>query len=297
MRTGDWGLGTRDWGIGRSLTIAVLCAVAGVCADQLPLEPPHDSGQSVTGAFEGWFKNPDGSFSLLLGYYNRNLKQPLDIPVGPNNRIEPGGPDRGQPTRFLPNRQWGMFTVTVPKDFGDQKLTWTINVNGMPTVIPMSLNSLWEVSPFVDATGNTPPFIGFSEKGPFSQGPRPITTSLRTLVGVPLALTVWVADDAKQPPIAPRFKLPPVSVSWSKFRGPGDVTFSKDRPAAEPSEFSAPANTVFHGKATTNATFNQPGEYILSVVANDSSGPGGGGFQCCWTNAQVNVSVAAGTAP
>ena len=81
----------------------------GARADQLPLEPAHDSGQSVTGAYEGWFKNPDGSFSLLLGYYNRNLKQPLDIPVGPNNRIEPGGPDRGQPTHFLPNRRnpWG----------------------------------------------------------------------------------------------------------------------------------------------------------------------------------------------
>ncbi|MBV8729539.1 MAG: hypothetical protein JO336_07000 [Acidobacteriia bacterium] len=279
-------------------------ALAGLCAlwiraraAQLPLEPAHDSGQSVTGAYEGWFKNPDGSFSFLLGYYNRNLKQPLDIPVGPNNRIEPGGPDRGQPTHFLPNRQWGIFTVSVPKDFGDQKLTWTINVNGMPTVIPMSLNPLWEVSPFVDATGNTPPFIGFSEKGPLSQGPRPITASLKIAVATPLPLTVWVADDAKQPPITPRFKLPPVSLTWSKFRGPGEVTFSKDRPAADPTEFSAPPNTVFHGKATTSATFSQPGEYILSVVANDSSGPGGGGFQCCWTNAQVNVSVAANTTP
>ena len=42
--------------------------------------------------------------------------QELDIPIGPNNRIEPGGPDMGQPTHFLPGRQWGMFTVPVPKD-------------------------------------------------------------------------------------------------------------------------------------------------------------------------------------
>ena len=90
----------------------------------------HDSGQSVTGAFEGWFQNPDGSFSLLLGYYNRNLKQELDIPVGPDNRIDPGGPDQGQPTHFLPGRQWGVFTVTVPKDFGIKKLTWTLTANG-----------------------------------------------------------------------------------------------------------------------------------------------------------------------
>src|ERR1700691_4593008 len=75
-----------------------------LCAQTLPIEPARDSGASVTGAFEGWFKNADGTFSLLLGYYNRNRKQEVDLPIGPNNRIEalgsgaPGGPDRGQPT-------------------------------------------------------------------------------------------------------------------------------------------------------------------------------------------------------
>ncbi len=98
-------------------------------AQSLPFEPAHESGTSVTGAFEGWFKNPDGSFSLLLGYYNRNQKQELDIPVGPDNRIEPGGPDRGQPTHFLVGRQWGLFAVKVPSDFGENKLTWTIVAN------------------------------------------------------------------------------------------------------------------------------------------------------------------------
>ena len=39
----------------------------------VPLEPNHDTGQSVTGAFEGWFQNADGTYSILFGYYNRNL--------------------------------------------------------------------------------------------------------------------------------------------------------------------------------------------------------------------------------
>src|SRR6478735_4958458 len=103
---------------------------------QLKVEPPHDSGQSVTGAFEGWFANPDGTFSILFGYFNRNFKEELDIPIGPENRIEPGGPDQGQPTHFLPRRQWGVFTVTVPKDFGAKKLTWTLVANGKTTQIP-----------------------------------------------------------------------------------------------------------------------------------------------------------------
>src|SRR5438477_10524823 len=126
----------------------------------LPLEPPRDAGQSVTGAFEGWFKNPDGSFSLLLGYYNRNQKQEIDIPIGPLNRIEPGGPDRGQPTHFLPGRQWGLFVVRVPADFGDNKITWTLVANSMSMVIPASLKPDYEVSPLIEAAvGNTPPIL------------------------------------------------------------------------------------------------------------------------------------------
>src|ERR1700721_157502 len=117
-------------------------ALAG--AQSLPLEPRHDTGQSVTGAFEGWFRNQDGTFSILLGYYNRNQKQDLEIPVGPNNRLEPGDPDQGQPTHFLPGRQWGLFTVTVPKDFGTSKLTWTLTAGGQTMVVPASLDPLWE---------------------------------------------------------------------------------------------------------------------------------------------------------
>ena len=32
-------------------------------------------------------------------------------------------------------------------------------------------------------------------------------------------------------------------------------------------------------------------KYILRVQANDASGEGGGGFQCCWTNTHVRVTV------
>ena len=34
-----------------------------------------------------------------------------------------------------------------------------------------------------------------------------------------------------------------------------------------------------------------PGEYLLRVQGNDESGEGGGGFQCCWTNTYVKVTV------
>ena len=71
----------------------------------------------------------------------------------------------------------------------------------------------------------------------------------------------------------------------------GNVTFGSDKPAIEAEDVKAPGVVVFSGKASTTASFSEPGEYVLRAVANDWSGEGGRGFQCCWSNAQVKVSV------
>lgn len=271
-----------------SLFVAVAFVIApGASAQNLPLEPFHNSGQGVTAAFEGWFANPDGTFSILLGYYNRNQQQELDIPVGPQNKIEPGGPDRGQPTHFLPGRQWGVFTVTVPKNFGEGKLTWTLTANGQTTSVPASLAPLWEVEPFKDANGNTPPTLRFQNDAAV-QGPRPVEVALTGAVGMPVDLTVFASDDASLIPGMRKPRTPPIALTWSKFRGPGSVTFANAKP---PVEKTGDSSSGFTGKAGTTATFSEPGEYLLYLVANDWTGKGGGGFQCCWTNALVKVSV------
>ena len=262
-------------------------AAAGPAAQQLPLAPVRESGQSVTGAYEGWYQNPDGSFTMLVGYFNRNQKEILEIPVGPDNQIQPGGPDQGQPTMFLPRRQWGVFTITVPKDFGDKKLTWTLTANGVTTSIPLSLNPLWAVEPFKNAAmGNTPPTVKLEPEGTVFQGPpRGIVASYNAKLSAPIALTVWVTDDMYKDPVErPRPDAPPVTVFWSKFRGPGAVMFDKARPEVD----------IADGKATMTATFDTPGEYILRAQVNDASGEGGGGNQCCWTNVHVKVVVSPG---
>ena len=267
----------------------VLAIAAGAGAQQsLPLEPFHNSGQAVTAAFEGWFQNPDGTYSILVGYYNRNQQQEIDIPIGPDNRIEPGGPDQGQPTHFLPGRGWGLFTITVPKNFGDQQLTWTLTANGQTTKVPVNIRPLWEIEPFKDATGNTPPLLRF-ENGAQVQGPKPVTVSLSASQSTPLNLTVMASDDAKLVPGMRKPRTPPVSLTWSKYRGPGTVKFANPRPPVEAA--AAGEGAAFSGKAATTATFSEPGEYTLYLVANDWSGRGGGGFVCCWTNALVKVSV------
>lgn len=290
--------------------VAVLSAVvvaswvlvgSGQPSGQAPLSlgPAQDSGQSVTGAYEGWFPNADGTFSLLVGYMNRNLKETLDIPVGSSNRIEPGGPDRGQPTHFLPRRQYGMFTVVVSKDFATttRQLQWTIVANGHTTIIPLTLHADYHLDPFRDAvTGNTPPVLRFTKDGPRFQGPvKPLTAggvgaTYTGKVGQPVVLSVAVTDDMHAEPgdemplpgARPLVGPPPVSATWTKFRGPGLVTFKDAQP------------NVAHagdGAATTAAVFSAPGEYVLRLAGNDASGEGGGGFQCCWTSAYAKVIV------
>ena len=280
----------------------ILCA-AGLLAGGVLLSaqstaipaPRRGAGDSVTGAFEGWYYNEDGSRSFLVGYYNRNSQQTLDIPIGPNNRIEPGGPDMGQPTHFLPGRQWGMFTVNVPKDFKPtDSYTWTIVANGQSTSIPLRLKADYVMSPFTEiAVGNTPPAIRFEANGKAFQGPLATLAtafSLSGSVSQPLPLHVWVTDDMKftsgtnAPPSGARA---PVAVRWSKYRGPGAVTFDKARPELEKTSGPAP----FNGKADATAKFAEPGDYVLHLTANDYSGDGGGGFGCCWTTSLVKVSV------
>lgn len=244
---------------------------------------PHAVGQSVSPSFEGWFENPDGSFSIVFGYFNRNHEEYLDIPIGPNNRIEPGPADRGQPTHFLPRRQTGVFAVRVPSDFGDRELSWSLTAHGETIAIPGSLRSEWRIDALEEVTnGNTPPALGFEAGGETGRGPAGISTRMTAEATRPLEIAVWTTDDGISRARG-SIRVPP-GVAWSKFRGPGSVTFSELQPALDAA-----------GHAATLATFGAPGEYTLRVLAWDESGAQravmAGGFFCCWTNGFVTVDV------
>ena len=254
----------------------------------LPLEPQRDRGASITPAYEGWYENKDGSFSMLLGYYNRNQKETLDIPVGPNNRVDPGGPDQGQPTHFESGRQWGVFVIKVPKDFGTKSIIWTIVANGESNSIPLTLNKGYPISPFEElGMHNKPPVLAFSAGGAKVTGPpTAASASFTGTVNQPVAISVWVEDpkapgEAEATPavFGPSAKV--ATVSFHMFRGPGKVTFDKGR---------IPVNEQ-GAMISTAATFAAPGDYLLRVQANDESGEGGFGFQCCWTNTYVKATI------
>ena len=270
---------------GLALTIV---ASAGRARAQFPLTPVRASGQTVTPAFEGWYRNPDGTYSISFGYYNRNSEEVVEIPIGSDNFIAPGDSNQGQPTVFQPRRQWGVFAVRVPADFGNHKIVWTLRIHGETFAIPGSLHPDWQIDALEGeaGSGNTPPVIRFEESGPAGQGPAGIMHATTLTVGVsqPLRIAVWATDDGKASgsiASAGRENVP-VTLTWFRHQGPGQVLFAPPNPRVDRAT----------GMGETTATFDTPGQYVLRVRANDASGVAGAGHaQCCWTNGYVRVTV------
>ena len=232
----------------------------------------HASGQGVAPVYEGFDVNPDGSYNMWFGYMNRNYEEELDLAVGPTNTFEPGA-DRGQPTHFTPRRHKDVFSVTVPKDFGNQTLQWTLAAHGQTQTVVATLKPVWQIDRLRTTRGgnserissNLPPVVN-------------VQPSVQTLAAPgPLTLTVSATDDGLP---KRRGEAVGMTVLWAKYRGPGAVTFSAPQSRLAP-------------RTSTIATFTEPGEYLLQAVVDDGSGESSGnfGYHCCWTNAQVKVIV------
>jgi hypothetical protein len=260
-------------------------AAAATAFAQPTMAPTRTSGQTVTPAFEGWYRNPDGTFSLSFGYFNRNSREVIEVPVGANNFFTPGPADRGQPAHFEPRRHWGVFAVVVPRALAlGEKVTWTLVVRGDTVRIPGHMRPNWQIDALEGEAGsNRPPLVRFTADGPDGAGPGGITgPTLTAKAGTAVELNVWVTDDGRtRGSVAGGGRGSTPLLRWFKHTGPGEVTFAN--PAPRPSGAG--------GLATTTATFNVPGDYTLRVRANDGSVVSAGHSQCCWTNGFVRVDV------
>jgi hypothetical protein len=274
----------------------------------LPSYPKLGFGASVTPAYDGWSDNKDGTRTFLVGYYNRNWDQEVDIPIGSNNHFEPGDPDRGQPTHFLPNRAFGMFTVTVPKNYPiNEHLWWVLTINGVTSRVGMILSPDYNITPTKSSEEspngkyNEPPVLRFSEGGPAIKNPVAslATATTRTAAaGQPMPIDLFVEDDALYATGsgAPRNTIRDyVTALVTKYRGPGAVKVDGFRPFAT-TKGGKPMEP-YAGKASGTVTFSEPGDYVVHVTINDLSGKGGGGSACCWTTAMVKVNVAGANGP
>ena len=268
----------------------------------LPSYPKLGFGASVTPAYDGWYDNADGTHTFLIGYYNRNWNAPVDIPIGPNNHFEPGDADRGQPTHFLPNRNFGMFTVAVPKNFvPTEHLWWVLTINGVTSRVGMILSPDFNITPqhaseeSPNGKYNLPPVLRFTETGPAIQSPVATVASAiakTATAGVPMTLELFAEDDAiyasgTSAPMTGTSAV--IDATVAKYRGPGSVTVeglhefttTKGGKPMEP----------YAGKSSGTIIFSEPGDYVVHVTLNDFSEKGGGSTGCCWTTAMVKVNV------
>ena len=240
--------------------------------------------------FEGWFGNPDGTFTFSFGYFNLNTEEILDIPIGPDNFIEPAEFDGNQPTHFPvePRRDRGVFSVTVPASYADQqqRVVWTIRSNRVTYSVPARVGvEALQLDYKPKAMGSVPPLVRLEPDGPEGQHIQGVWSQPRAAtVGTPMTLTVWASEVSERSPedVVNRDGVA-LELTWSKHQGPAaEVVF-------DPRQITIEEGT---GEATTAATFSAPGDYLLRVrvdnwAANDSAG----GDQCCWTNGYVPVTV------
>ncbi len=242
------------------LTSAIIPALAQGLKDELPpeLRIPRNRGDSVQPVFDGWQRYPDGTISMWFGYYNRNLKEEVIVPVGAQNRFN-STDDQGQPAYFYPKRHQYVFKVDLPKTFRqDQKLIWTLVANGETCTAIGWLQPEWEVDDGVrqmniGGAGLAPP-IDPPNIAPKITGGTPDQT---TSIGKPVKLSVSATDDGIPKQRAGRGG---VRASWILYRGPAPVMF-------HPSQ-----NAPVYGKpveSTTEVVFDTPGIYWLQARVSD----------------------------
>ncbi len=257
---------------------------------QSDIQVLRPAGGPVIPIFEGWYENPDGTYELSFGYFNVNTEEVLEIPLGRENFIEPVEFDGRQPTRFHPvpeggRRHWGVFTVTVPPDFGDRDVIWTIESNGQTLSVPGRLTRApyqlagWE---FPGRT-SVAPLLRWEHDGPVGRGAAGVTgPPLDATVGVPQAISVWTTRD----PSAPDDERS-INLRWFTHQGAGAVTFGEQTHEVDAEAWAEPRQWT---EVMSEVTFSEPGDYLLRVLAFNVVREFE--FQCCWTNGFVSVTVA-----
>ena len=276
------------------LVIGLAACVARVTSAQEPATKPPTwmpdikfaSGREVVPYLEGWIKNKDGSFDFVFGYYNRNSEQEFVIPAGADNLVSPGPADQGQPTYFMAKRQYRMFRVRVPKDFGDKALTWAVTANGHTEKVLARLVPGYEKEErFIETNNRTGVVMGVEDLN------KPPTLTVTPVAGatvdMPVTLTALVTDDGLPRPRVSRNDDPDRPVEQLPTQVDPLNRFKSQRNNNAPQRFVGPRVVwqvyrgtgkvvleqvvvpVTNGKAVTTARFSAPGQYTLVATAGD----------------------------
>ena len=248
----------------------VLMITAGVARlrAQLP-GVQYARGQDVSPTYDGWERNPDGTFSMYFGYYNRNSEEAIDVPIGPENSFDMGSGDQGQPTHFYPGRRWWLFKVIVPKDWPqDKRLVWTLTTKDRTNQSKGWLQPEWEVDKLlISKNAVRDPSLGVADSTPIPENKPPVITgSSAQSITLPAkaTLTVTATDDGlPNPGEGDRGgRVQGVVIHWIHYRGPGKVQFDPD---SSPTVYGKPVTSE------TKVSFSAPGNYRIRAVAIDGA--------------------------
>jgi hypothetical protein len=234
----------------RPLNLPAAAAVAGFLVVTLNAQ----RNQPIYPAYDGFLKNPDGSYTIAFAYFSHN-GEVVTVSPGPENSFAPEPGDRKQPITFRPGH-WRFQCVMVVGPEFDGKMVWNLTYAGTTTgTSQRMLQSNWNLVEGAEELKkidyakaprgvclNRAPIVRVLGATGRGRGTLP---ALSASVGENLSLFGSVSDEG----LPREGKL---TVGWKMLKGPGTVKF--ENPQA----------------ARTHATFSAPGAYELELTANDS---------------------------
>jgi hypothetical protein len=220
--------------------------------------------QPIYPVYDGFLKNPDGSYTLSFAYFSHNADT-VTIPPGPNNQFAQAPADRQQPTVFLPGHWRFQCVMVVGSDF-DGKMTWNLTYAGITTgSSEKMLQSNWNLLEGAEDLKK----IDFAKVPKGVCLNRPPTVRVLGITprrGVVPSLTVGVNEDLNLFGSAHDEGLPrgkSFAAGWKMLNGPGSVTFNPPNSARTKARFSA-AGTYELELSATDGEFTE--RYRLNVI-------------------------------
>jgi hypothetical protein len=210
------------------------------------------TNQPIYPVYDGFLKNPDGSYTLSFAYFSHNAGT-VSIPPGPENAFGPSPGDRLQPTVFKPGH-WRFQCVMVVGPEFDGKLRWTLSYAGTTTgTSERMLQSNWNLVEGATAL-STIDYAKVPKGVCLNRPPAVRILGLTPRRGEVPTMTVGVNEELNLFGSAHDEGLPrgqTLTAGWTVLNGPGRVAFAP------------PAS------ARTKATFATPGLYELELSATD----------------------------
>jgi len=273
-----------------------------------PLASRKAEGEPVAPMFNGWIANEDGSTQLIFGFANQNREADVDIPIGPNNKLEPAQFDGAQPTHFpvvsrggfVGIQERGVFAVTVPPEMAGTEVVWTLTSGGQTWSVPgRATSTSYEMSTDPAAWGSTNPAIRFDPNGPESTDRQGIyAPRLTAKVGEPVTLRAYVQDRGEREEYTELERyVYSVGTEWVLHQGPAVPEIDqaritgRERDRAGAGE-DAQQSTNGWEEVVTQARFPVPGDYVIRLRVDNFTAPDSKfDNQCCWSNAFVPVTI------